>query len=178
MTQPTISSGYVKALLDYAVSQGLEREELLHRSGIRAADIAQPDLRTPIGRYVALMQAAIDRSGKPGLALDFGLAVRNEEVSIVGLIAAASATVREGREQMNRYIRLSYDDGGNGAAAGHLELVRDGEGVWLDMKGQIFIDHPNLTEASFAQCTHGVILTLGRNPFPNAIHFAYPEPPY
>jgi len=136
--------------------------------------IAHPDARLPIEWYAALLTAAAELCGDPALALTFGAAVRLEDISIVGLIGSASATMGEGREQLNRFARLIID--AEGAPPNMLELTRDAMGTWFQLAPPIFAAHPMLTEAGFARFVCGVT-RAGLSP-PHAIHFKHAPPSY
>src|SRR6266566_3234364 len=53
----TISAGYPKALLDFAVSRGADRQVLIERSQIRLDDLKDQDNRIPLASYLALIKA-------------------------------------------------------------------------------------------------------------------------
>ena len=56
---PTVGAGYARGLLHFAVSKGADRESLLRRSQISAADLDDLDNRIPLDSYVALMNAGV-----------------------------------------------------------------------------------------------------------------------
>ncbi|HEV7689739.1 MAG TPA: AraC family transcriptional regulator ligand-binding domain-containing protein [Hyphomonadaceae bacterium] len=179
----TVAAGHPKALADYAASRGANRRELLKRSSLAEADLAAPDSRVPVAKYVAMLDAAALLLDAPGIALEFGAAVMMEDISIVGLVCAAAETVGEGRRQLNRYARLMIDDGQQ--MSEHLELVRRQDGIWLEATSQAFIDHPRLVECAFARCLTGAKRLMASTPchdgaraFPHEIHFAHPAPPH
>src|SRR5215212_9383926 len=95
MANPTISAGYPKALLDFAVAKGVDRAALLARSGIATDQLKEQDNRVPLANYVAMIKAGAELSGQPALALQFGEAVRMQDISIVGLICEACTTTAE-----------------------------------------------------------------------------------
>jgi AraC-like DNA-binding protein len=173
MSEATIAAGFAAALLDFAAAKGADVRSLIARSGLGADRLAQPDGRIPLARYVALLKAGAEACGDPAFALHFGQAVRLEDVSIVGLIGVASRTIGEGRLQLNRLARLIID--AQGSAPEFLELVRDDQGVWLQLTSPVFSLEPILTEAAFARFVCGVTRS-GIRPFPNAIHFTHDAP--
>src|SRR4051812_18703320 len=76
----TIAAGYPRAMLDFAVSMGADRQTLLQRSGLVENNLADQDSHVPIFRYVTLIEAAAELTREPGIALQFGKAVRMQEI--------------------------------------------------------------------------------------------------
>src|SRR5262245_18958141 len=109
MSEGSVSAGFARALLEFAVAKGAARDDLVRASGIDAAALADQDARIPFAHYVALMRAAKQLSGDDALALHFGVLVQLARVSIVGLIGQASETMIEAFAQLNRYVRLVVD---------------------------------------------------------------------
>jgi len=183
MAEPTIAAGYPKAFLDFAVARGADRRALVARSHIRPDDLGEQDNRVPLSSYVALMEAGVESCGEPALALLFGEASRLQDISIVGLIGEASETTEEARRQTNRYARLMLDED-DGRVSEHLELVREGGGVWLKYTSHLYADNPPLTESAFARSICGGRELFGAThdfakwPYPKAIHFTHEEPSY
>jgi AraC-like DNA-binding protein len=185
MINATVSAGYTRALLSYAVSRGADRAKLIERSGIRPGDLDDSDNRVPFANSMALMKAAVYLCNDPAFALRFGEAVRTEDLSVAMLIAGNSKTVEECRVRMNRYARLIRDDNAE-RGSDLLELVRDRRGVWLELTSPAQIDAPYFVEAGFAWCVRETRKMLaahqgghpGGHPFPRAIHFTHDEPGY
>lgn len=150
VTETTIGAGYPRALLDFAVSKGASREALLARSGIPASDLKQQDNRIPVSKYMALFNAAIELTGEPALALQYGEAVRMQEISIVGLICEACETTIEVGRQLNRYAALVVDEGRDDPATLMRATWKDG-GVWLECPSELFARHPLIAEAEFSR---------------------------
>jgi hypothetical protein len=130
MTERTVAAGLTKALLDFAVSRGAKGNSLLTSSGIDSGLLLDPDNRIPFERYAALMRNAKSLTGDPALALHFGESFDLSEMSLVGLIGAASETFQEALAQTNRYARLVVEvDEGCGEA--RFKTARDASGLWL-----------------------------------------------
>src|SRR6266850_1327284 len=131
MPNPTISAGYPKALLDFAVSRGADRQMLIERSRVRPDDLEDQDNRIPLANYMALLKAGIELCNEPALSLLFGEAVKLQDISLVGLIGVAFDNVESVRRQANRYapLTLDADDGGTADA---IELVRENVDVSID----------------------------------------------
>ncbi|MGH9763488.1 MAG: AraC family transcriptional regulator ligand-binding domain-containing protein, partial [Blastocatellia bacterium] len=182
MPNPTISAGYPKALLDFAVSRGADRRTLIERSEILPADLSNQDNRIPLANYMALLQAGIELCNEPALSLLFGEAVRIQDISIVGMIGGLDS-IESGREQLNRYslLAIDADDGGTADAS---EFVRENGEVGFKLTGKIYADYPLLTESGFARGVCGAREMLASTPgfanvrFPKAIHFTHKEPSY
>src|SRR6266849_2404151 len=187
MPNPTISAGYPKHLLDFAVSRGADRQMLIERSRIRPDDLEDQDNRIPLANYMALLKAGIELCNEPALSLLFGEAVKLQDISIVGLIGVAFDDVESVRRQVNRYapLTLDADDGGTADAA---EFVRENGDVWLNSTSDIYIANPLLTEAAFARSVCGAramqasmlasMPNLANLSFPKAIRFTHAEPSY
>jgi AraC-like DNA-binding protein len=183
MPDATISAGYPKALLDFAVARGANRQAILERSGLAAADLKDQDNRVPLARYVAMLEAAAALTGQPALALQFGEAVRMQEISIVGLICEACETAAEVGPQLNRYARLVVDED-RGGPADLIRGVRNEEGIWLEANGEFFLRSPLVVEAECARLVCNARATFAASPafqrmkFPRAIHFMHAAPSY
>jgi hypothetical protein len=109
MPNPTIAACYPKALLDFAVSRGADRQMLIDRSHICVDDLKDQDNRIPLAHYMALLNAGIELCNEPALSLLFGEAVRMQDISLVGLIGVAFENVESVRQQVNRYAPLTLD---------------------------------------------------------------------
>jgi AraC-like DNA-binding protein len=180
---PTVGAGYARGLLHFAVSKGADREELLRRSQIAASDLEDLDNRIALDRYVALMNAGAALTDEPALALQYGEAVRMQEISIVGLICEACETTRDVGEQLNRYGRLVYDRA-DGKPSDLIRLVVNESGVWIEAITPIFSAHAFIIEAEFARLVwntramFGALPYLKEHPFPLEVHFMHEAPSY
>src|SRR5438477_425393 len=150
MPNPTISAGYPKALLDFAVSRGADRQVLIERSQIRLDDLKDQDNRIPLANYLALLKASIELCNEPALSLLFGEAVRLQDISIVGMIGVAFDNVESVRRQVNRYAPLTLD-ADDGETADAVEFVRENGDVWMNFTSAIYKANPLLTESGFAR---------------------------
>lgn len=183
MPNPTISAGYPKALLDFAVARGANRQMLIERSGIRPGDLNAQDNRIPLANYLALLKAGIELCNEPALSLLFGEAVKLQDISLVGLIGVAFDNVESVRRQVNRYapLTLDADDGGTADA---IEIVRENGDVWMKFTTEAYKENPLLTESGFARNVCGAralaasIPDLANVTFPKAIRFTHAEPGY
>jgi len=172
--RPTVSAGYARTLLDFAVSKGASRDRLLDRSGIAADDLTDQDNRVPMASYVALMRAAKDLCGEPGLALQLGQDTHFEQTSLVGLICRAAGTMGEALQQLNRYRRLIMEVDIPGGERFHL-VRKDGE-LWLEDRRRDPDAFPELTEETFARFVCEVARLPGEVAFVKAIQVTHPRP--
>lgn len=95
------------------------------------------------------MNSAVTRCNDSAFALQFGEAVRTEDLGIVVMIAGVAETVGAARTQMNRHARLLRDDD-DGGSADALELVRAQAGVWLAFTSGTYSNNRYLLEAAVA----------------------------
>ena len=182
MREPTVAASWPKALVDFAVARGADRETLMQRACIQPHDLTDPTGRIPLLRYVALMEAGIELCSEPALALKFGEQVPMEDLSIVPLVVLNGENVEDLRAKTNRYTPLIVDDGEDGSAESH-EFVHRGGKVWIKLASAVYARHPVVTEAAVARTICGVrnlLKSFGARAsmlrFPEAIHFTYPEP--
>lgn len=176
--QETVAAGFACALFDHAVARGAEPAELARRAGLERDALADPDARVPLDRYKALMMAGKALTGDPALALHFGEAFDISQLSIVGLMGDATATVADAFAMLPRFTRLVIDVALQEEAHGqryHLKRI-DGELWFIDMRKHPN-DFPELTESAFAR-TMPASRRLGGGSFVKAVHFTHPAPPY
>jgi AraC-like DNA-binding protein len=175
MSEATCAAGFVRALLDFAVSKGAPRQELLQRAAISDYAFADLDGRIPFESYVALMRAAKELTGDDALALHFGEDVPMAGVSIVGLIGRAAETMQDAFTQLSRYVRLIVDV--PLTSENRFEFQRRETGLW-------FVDtradpnaFPELTESAF---THIIMppRAAGVPAWVREAHFTHTAPPY
>jgi AraC-like DNA-binding protein len=183
MGKPSISAGYPRALLQFAVSKGANREALLLKSRIDPAELQDQDNRVPLPNYLALLEAAIEQCKEPALALLFGEEVRIQDISIVGIIGETFENFEAGREQLNRYWCLALDDG-EGNIQNRIEFVPEGADVWLKFDNPIYTLNPLLVESGVARSVCGARTMMASIPalkgitIPKAIRFMHAEPNY
>ncbi|MGE0184301.1 MAG: AraC family transcriptional regulator ligand-binding domain-containing protein [Hyphomonadaceae bacterium] len=160
MTEATVSAGYAKSLLDFAVSKGAGARRLLSRAQIADEYLADQDNRVPFTRFVALMRAAKDETNNPALALEFGAASDLRKYSVVGLISHASANMLEALMQLNRYGRLVVDVAGLADGARFQLSSVNGE-RWMEDRRANPNEFPELTESTWSR-----FIVVTRNDFP------------
>lgn len=177
MSEATVSAGYAKALLDFAVGQGADEARLLQRAGIDAKTLTDQDNRLPFARYVTLMRAAKELTGNPALALEFGAHSDFRAWSVVGLISHASSTMLEAAAQLNRYGSLVVEVNVAGDGPRFTQIVKDGE-LWMVDQRADPNAFPELTESTWSR-----FICTARQNFPHATfalgaHVTHPAPPH
>jgi AraC-like DNA-binding protein len=174
MANPTVTAAFARGLLDLATARGAAGAALLAAAVIEPEDLADPDRRVPFEKYVALMRAAKQACNDPALGLHYGEAVSISDISIVGLIGLASATMRDAFHQLNRYVQLIVDlDEGRDRFV--LEERRDG--LWfIDQRGAADA-FPELTESAFAHIVCGP-RQKGVPPFVQEVRVTHADPGY
>lgn len=176
MGKPTISAGFARALLEWAVLKGASRTALVERSRIDPRRLQDPDNRIPLAKCVVLMRAGQELCGDPALALHLGESLGSEELSIAGLIGQASETLADSFVQMHRYSRLVAEI--DGAATGDRFVLRhEGGQFWLIDTRDKPNDFPELTETSFARLVCGSRRGAAEQ-FAKAVHVTHAAPPY
>ncbi|MGA9795599.1 MAG: AraC family transcriptional regulator [Rhizomicrobium sp.] len=175
MAELTVSAGLARGLFKLAVSEGADRAILLARAGIAEDDLADIDTRIPFANYVTLMRAGKDLAHDPALALHYGETSNFAEVSIVGLIGAASETMAEALQQLNRYGRLviEFDGGPNRFASERASS----DSYWLIDTRKHPNDFPELTESTFARMICGP-RALGIAQLARAVQVTHSKPNY
>ncbi|ALL12316.1 AraC family transcriptional regulator [Caulobacter henricii] len=174
MPNLTTSAGVAAGLIAFAVQRGADRATLLARAGLTLADLADHDSRLPFESYMALMRAAQDLCKDPALALHFGEAVDLAEISIVGLIMNASATMGDAFAQMQRFGRLSLETEGLSDGPRFTLTVRDGQLWMVDTRADPNA-FPELTEGAFVRLVCGPRRFLPE-PHVLEVQFTHPAP--
>lgn len=174
MAEPTVGAGFARGLLELAVRKGARRQDLLDRSGIDPAHLADQDRRIPFSRYVALMRAG--QAHDPALGLHYGGEVNIADVSIVGLIGQASTTMKDALAQLNRYVPLVVETQNAGGGV-RFQLTQGSGGLWVVDTRTDPNAFPEITESAFAQ----LIATPRRRDFQRfvtAVHVTHSDPGY
>lgn len=174
MSNLTTSAGLATGLITFAVQRGADRAALMARAGLRPTDLDDPDDRLPFETYISLMRAAQDLCGDPALALHFGEAVDLAEMSIVGLIMNASATMGDAFAQMQRFGRLTLETEGLSDGPRFELTTREGQLWMVDTRADPNA-FPELTEGAFARLVCGPRRFLPE-PHVLEVHVTHPAP--
>ena len=154
MPDGSVAAGLAASLADYAGQRGADRSRLLSDAGLPPDAGTDPDARLPLAGYLTLIRSACAQTADPALALRWGADVGMSDVSIVGLIMEASATMGEALNQLQRYDRLAVCEGGR-AATPRFELSAGEEGLFIVDTTPPGAHVPELTEIAFARLTCG-----------------------
>jgi AraC-like DNA-binding protein len=107
----TVATSYVLAIVDAAVSCGVDRAELLSGLPLTEADLAGAAGRVDLGSVRALWRRAIARSHDPHFGLHVGAHVRPGTFHVLGHAALNCRTLGEAGSLMLRYQRLVSEGG-------------------------------------------------------------------
>jgi AraC-like DNA-binding protein len=171
----SVSAGYAGAIVDFAVARGIDRAALVAIAGLDPALAAGPDARVPFSGALALWRAAAAISGDAAFALHFGAESQFHEISIVGMISHAAATMAEAFEQMNRYARLVVEVEGHAAGPRFAIVRRDGE-TWMEDRTRNPGDCPELIESTLARFIWTTRRFLGDVPMAKAVWLTQAPP--
>jgi AraC-like DNA-binding protein len=183
MPSPTIAAGYPRGLVDFAVSKGADRRDLLARAEINAELVEHHDNRVPVANYIALFEAAAELTGIAAISLEYGKAVRMQEISIVGLICEACESVMEVPVQLNRYAMLVVDEDRGEPATLMRGVMKDGK-CWVEGPSTLFTDYPLIAETELARLVWNTRVMFANSPefqtmkYPRLVHLRRERPPY
>jgi AraC-like DNA-binding protein len=175
VVETSVSAGYAQAVIDVAVAHGADAAAVAALAGFDAAAITGPDDRVAFSTFKALMRAAATVTGDPAFALHFGAESRFNDISIVGLIAHAAATMGEAFEQMNRFARLAVEVDGHDNGDRFAIVERDGE-TWIEDRRRNPNDFPELGESTFARFVWNTRRAFPDAPFARQACFTHAAP--
>ena len=175
MPELTAAAGVTRGLMDFAITHGADRDDLIRLSGMDPRLLVDPDAHVPFENYVALMKTAQRLCRDPALALHYAEKVDMSEVSIVGLLTHSCETMLDAFRQISRYNRLVYD-GPSYAERWQILPAGDG-GLWLQDNRDNPNAFPEATESAFGWMVCGPRL-FDQTPFCRAVHVTHPKPPH
>jgi AraC-like DNA-binding protein len=178
MTEPSISAGFARALMELAVQKGASRVLLAERSGIDPTELDDQDNRIPLTKYTTLMRAGQELGNDPALALHFGETYAITELSIVALIGQACETVADAMVQLERFGRLIVDVAVDDPQGRRHVFSREHGQVWLIDTRSNPNEFPELTESSFARTASASLRAPGLPASLREVHFTHPAPSY
>lgn len=109
-TLPTINlASLMYGLDDYLRRRGADPDAILGRAGLAAGDLADPERRVPLIRFLELLEICADDLGDPHFGLRFGTRYDPRHAGVVGNVALASRTVRDALQMIGRYLPTMVD---------------------------------------------------------------------
>jgi AraC-like DNA-binding protein len=169
----TVSAGYAKGVLDFAMHCGVPSQDLLRAARFDERSFETLENRLPLATLRALFDSASTLLGDPAFALRFGVGVPCAQLTLASALAAArpeaaagpsaaansapSLTLRDALDGLNRYATLALDFGARTPALRY-RFVEESDGVWLeDQRPATGVYHwPALTESVFARFSTGI----------------------
>lgn len=176
MEKASVSAGMASGLINYALGRGVATEKLLNAAGLIASELENPDNRIPLEQYISLTRTAEIETKNEAFSLHYAENVGMSEVSVVGLIMEASATMGEAFLQLQRYGRLAveFDEPGN---VPHFILRQLNKKLLMEDQRKAANDFHQLREAAFVRLTCGPRRFLER-PHILSVHFTHAPPRY
>jgi len=150
MASESVAAGLVTGLIKYAVRQGASEKQIFSDSGLSQAQLCHQDTRVPMSNYQALVYSAIEQTEDAALPLRFSVSTDIRDMSIVGLIVHASASVEDAFNQLARYSKLMVEVAVMKSGV-RFTFEPEEEGLWLVDNRPNPNDFPALTEFSFGR---------------------------
>lgn len=143
----SVAAGMVLGLIDHAASKGADRLHLLAVAGLPSGEDIDPNRRVPLELYARVTREAKRLCNDPALAIEHAAAHGFDNLSIVGLVACACATMRDAIEQLNRLGRLVTDISVVGSE--RFTISHEHDGIWLTDNRLDQPPFPECTETTF-----------------------------
>ncbi|TDQ63934.1 AraC-like DNA-binding protein [Maritalea mobilis] len=175
MEKGSVSAGYLKSILDYAVDKGASRSALLAAVDLDDAIFADADNRVPMEKFRRMMQLGAAHTNNPAFSLDYCWDMPFVRTSIVGLIAESTANMGEALAQLNRYGQLVAEVD-IGTAGKRFALVPEGNELWLEDTRINPNEFPELTESTFGRFICEFRRHFGDTPFVKRIKVTHERP--
>ena len=109
MTEPTTLASWTRALRRQLDGLGLDSAALCREAGLDPQQMDDPNTRLPLSATTRLWRLAVEASGDPALGLQTSRHVSPTTFHALGLALAASSTLREMFERVERYHRVVSD---------------------------------------------------------------------
>lgn len=148
----SVAAGMVLGFVDHAAARGADRGYLLASAGLPDGEHIDPNRRVPLELYARVIGESKRLCDDPALAIDHAVSNGFDNLSVVGLIAYASPTIRQGIEQLNRFSRLMTDISVVGRE--RFTLSHKSDGIWLTDN--------RLNQPPFPECTETTFIWLVR----------------
>ena len=96
-------------MINLAVAEGLDRQELVDAAGLTGIDLSDGEARVPIATQVALWQLIAKRLPRSNFGLRLGASFKAREAGLLGYVMAHSATLESALERLVRYSWVLND---------------------------------------------------------------------
>lgn len=107
---PTINlASVVYGLEGYVHERGADPARILRQAELVAEDLADPERRAPLIRYLELLEICAAEIGDPHFGLSFGIQYDPRHAGVVGNVALASRTVGDALGAFGRYLPTMVD---------------------------------------------------------------------
>jgi AraC-like DNA-binding protein len=150
-TETTVSTRYVRAVVDAAADQGTDPERLLRGAGIAPGGLDALE-RIPSSTVRCIWDGAIDSTGDRGFGLQVGNRLRPGAYHVLGHALLASPTLQDAAQLTVRYYHLVSN-------AGWLSFTRHASGAVLTYRR---LTPPGDTDAQQTEAIFAGILTAAR----------------
>ncbi|WP_299774841.1 AraC family transcriptional regulator [uncultured Pseudoteredinibacter sp.] len=165
------SNAYFRAVLDTAVSLGLEKASLLGTLDISADSIAEPNGRVPMDKAVQLLELAAKLSGNPDIGLYVGQHIKAGSFGLLGYLNQCSASVLEASQLMIKFKRIVFD-------AGDTNMHEEGDMTvytWSAIKEE-YSKQRYLVDAIFSGWVHFTALSTSMQGLVKKVELSYEAP--
>jgi AraC-like DNA-binding protein len=172
LARAEMPASYAAQMVELVARFGIARDTLLEGTGVDPAVLEQPEGRIGTAESAALAMRALELTGEPGLGFYHGLQLKLSTHGRVGILAMASATLRDAVLVFERYAALRTP---------HVRMrhYREGEHAVLELndslpsgKLRVFVLESLVT--ALVQMARAL---LGR-PISGSFDLPYPEPEY
>lgn len=184
MPTPTIAAGYPRGLANFAVERGADRAALLTGAGLNEQALSHQDNRVPLPGYLKLFEIAAELTGISAISLEYGKAVRMQEISIAGLIGEACESVLDVPAQINRYANLVVDEDIGGEPAVLMRGAARDSGTWIEGPSELFTSYPIIAETEMSRLVWNTRAAFANDtafqamPYPISVHLKRDPPAY
>lgn len=171
---PTVPISYVLLMLDLVEERGISKEVLLADLDISPETLQRPDSRISLlNEYATLCQRALDMTGEPGLAYEFGLRSTLTTHGILGYGLMSQATLGDVFRFADRFGSILR------MPAWSFRFFTEGPYAFMECRESI--SHGSLRRFSCEQllvCVSSMMRQLIPKHDETELFFDYPEPAY
>ena len=110
----------VTAVVSEFSLRGGDADAIMHQHGLEPNTLANPGVKVPLARYVAMLETMAEQLADPALGAQLGLATRPIALGPAGMVMARSRSIMTALERLTRFFTsfqpdtqsaLSEDDG-------------------------------------------------------------------